>query len=213
VTAPLTRAEFEAVADVSRETSDRLAGYLDLLAKWNRRINLVGASTLQDPWRRHILDSIQLTRYLPAPAGTFVDFGSGAGLPGVPLAIVASTWTATLIESDARKAAFLQEAKRKLGLKTTVLNSRIESVDPCGADVATARALAPVADLVRYARRHLTPNGHCLFLKGRNADRELTESVRTMIVSLDSFASTTDPSASVLRFRLRRGEEAELYRG
>ncbi|MEM6491500.1 MAG: 16S rRNA (guanine(527)-N(7))-methyltransferase RsmG, partial [Pseudomonadota bacterium] len=188
-----------ALSGVSRETSDRLGLYLDLLRRWNRTINLVGPSTLSDPWRRHILDSTQLAPMLPTESGAFVDLGSGAGLPGVPLALAAPGWRGTLIESDGRKAAFIREAARATGADIVVRNARIESVVDLKVDVATARALAPLSDLIQHARRCLADGGICLFLKGRRFADELTESTRRLIVSLEARPSATDDKARILR--------------
>src|SRR5215213_13399 len=108
---PLTPEGLTALVPVSRETVERLGVYLDLLRRWQRTINLVAASTLADPWRRHILDSAQLIRFVPGDAARLVDLGSGAGLPGLVLAIMGLP-DVHLIESDRRKAAFLREAAR-----------------------------------------------------------------------------------------------------
>src|SRR5918912_3476535 len=115
---PLTPEGFAELVPVSRETLDRLAAYLDLLRRWQRTINLVGAATLDDPWRRHLLDSAQLLRFLPEGVRRLVDLGSGAGLPGLALAILGVP-EVHLIESDRRKAAFLREAARATGAAAT----------------------------------------------------------------------------------------------
>ena len=116
---PLTRQQAGELLGVSRETLDRLQAYLDLLARWQQRINLVGASTLADPWRRHVLDSAQLWRWWPDRARVLADLGSGAGLPGLVLAVLGAPVT-HLVESDRRKAAFLREAARATGALVTV---------------------------------------------------------------------------------------------
>jgi 16S rRNA (guanine527-N7)-methyltransferase len=164
--------------DVSRETLDRLSLYLDLLQQWQRAINLVGASTLADPWRRHILDSAQLVPHLPAVAGTVLDLGSGAGLPGLVLAVLGVPGV-QLVESDQRKAQFLREAARTTQAPIVVHAARIEQLDAVHADVVTARALAPLDRLLGLAERFLGPDSLCLFLKGESAPRELTEARQT----------------------------------
>lgn len=202
---PLSQPEFEKAADVSRETSDRLAAYLDVLARWTARINLVAPSTLQDPWRRHILDSTQLAPLIPNDAVDIADMGSGGGLPALPLAIIGQgRWRVVAIESDARKCAFLAEAARITDAPLDVRNSRLESIRDLKSDIVTARALAPVEKLIGYATPILRESGLCLFLKGRSAESELTESVQDQIVSLSVRSSVSDAAGRVLSFGLRR---------
>jgi len=193
---PLTTDAFQRAAAVSRETLDRLTVYLSLLEKWQPRINLVGAATLRDPWRRHFLDSAQLVSLLPESTQTVVDLGSGAGFPGLVLAILGVP-DVHLIESDQRKIAFLREVAAATGTKITVHPTRIEAVPPFFADAVTARALAPLAPLIEYALPFLGPKGVCLFLKGGQVEREILESQRVMTV--ERFESRSDPSGVVLR--------------
>ena len=192
----LTPAGFAALVDVSRETQERLEAYVALLTKWNAKINLVGPSTLPDVWRRHILDSAQIHDRV-APAGVLIDLGSGAGLPGLILAIMGGPQV-HLIESDARKCAFLHEAARVTGTAVTIHNKRIEAVPPIEADVVTARALAPLAQLLDHAVRFLKPAGKCVFLKGARQADELTEARKTWHMSVTERPSLSDPSGVIL---------------
>ena len=196
MTAPLTEAEFAALAAVSRETRDRLVAYVALLAKWNAKINLVGPATLGDVWRRHILDSAQIHDRVAA-AEVLVDLGSGAGLPGLILAILGGP-RVHLIESDARKCAFLHEAARVTGTAVTIHNKRIEAVPPVEADVVTARALAPLAQLLDHAVRFLKPAGKCVFLKGARQADELTEARKSWHMRVAERPSLSDPSGVIL---------------
>jgi 16S rRNA (guanine527-N7)-methyltransferase len=159
--------------DVSRETLARLSRYLELLQRWQRAVNLVGASTLADPWRRHILDCGQIAPHVPRAARTVLDLGSGAGLPGLVLALLGVSGV-QLVESDQRKAQFLREAARVTQAAVVVHASRIEQLELC-ADVVTARALAPLPRLLELAARFLTSQSLCLFLKGETALDELTQ--------------------------------------
>ena len=159
--------------NVSRETLARLSAYLELLGRWQRAVNLVGASTLADPWRRHILDCAQIAPHVPGTARTLLDLGSGAGLPGLVLALLGMPGV-HLVESDQRKAQFLREAARITGAPVVVHATRIEQLD-LRTDVVTARALAPLPRLVGLAERFLGAGSVCLFLKGENVLRELTE--------------------------------------
>ena len=197
MTAPLTRAEAGALLDVSRETLDRLQAYLDLLARWQARINLVGRSTRVDPWRRHILDCGQLWRWWPHGARTLADLGSGAGLPGIVLAVLGAP-VVHLIESDQRKAAFLREAARACGATVTVHAERSETAPPLAADVVTARALAPLPELLALARRHVHEGTTCLFLKGRGAESELTRARENWTMRVATAGSLSDPEGQIL---------------
>lgn len=197
--------EFQAKSGVSRETLERLTVYADLLVKWQVRINLVGPETVADLWSRHFLDSAQLWRLIPPEAGRLVDLGSGAGFPGLVLAVMRPTAAARpevfLVESDARKCAFLREAARLTGTQVTVINQRIEQVAPLQADVVVARALAPLVKLLAWAAPHLAPGGQCLFLKGRGAEDELTATAKEWKITADRVLSLTDPAGIVLQLR------------
>lgn len=192
----LGRDGFARLFSVSRETLARLEAYVALLKSWNRRINLVGASTLGDPWRRHILDSAQLWPHLPAKARVLVDLGSGAGLPGLVLAILGMPET-HLVESDQRKAVFLREAVRVTGAAATVHAVRAEKLR-LAADVVTARALAPLPDLLELAAPYLGPRGTGLFLKGRTAREELTLAEKSWTMTARLLPSATDPGGTLL---------------
>ncbi|MGE0719547.1 MAG: 16S rRNA (guanine(527)-N(7))-methyltransferase RsmG, partial [Alphaproteobacteria bacterium] len=152
----------------------RLSAYLDLLARWNPRINLVAAPTLRDPWRRHVLDSAQLLPDVSQRQGALADLGTGAGFPGLVLAILGRA-DVILIESDQRKCAFLREVARLAGVAVDIRNGRMEAIPPAGAAIVTARACAPLATLLGYAERHLAPGGVAIFLKGRNMASELAD--------------------------------------
>jgi 16S rRNA (guanine527-N7)-methyltransferase len=189
----------DAVLDgVSRETRERLNTYADLLRKWQRSINLVGPRTIDDLWNRHFTDSAQLLPLIPPSARVLVDFGSGAGFPGLVLAILGVSQV-HLIESDQRKATFLREVARATGTPVTVHAKRIEQVAPFPADVVSARALAPLGDLLGFAAPFLHPDSLCLFPKGQMAEDELTAASRTWNINVDRIQSVTDPSATILR--------------
>jgi 16S rRNA (guanine527-N7)-methyltransferase len=191
-------AGFAKLTDVSRETLDRLAKYVELLNSWTRRINLVGRDTLGDVWRRHILDSAQLFPLIPREARRLVDLGSGAGLPGLVLSIMGVP-EVHLIESDGRKAVFLREAVRVTGAPAIIHAQRIDRVPAFAADVVTARALAPLSELLAISERFLGPQTVCLFPKGRMVEEELTEAAKAWHMRLDRQPSLTDPSGCILR--------------
>ncbi|MDP3417554.1 16S rRNA (guanine(527)-N(7))-methyltransferase RsmG [Falsiroseomonas sp.] len=177
----------------------RLDAYVELLLRWNARINLVGRTTTDQVWDRHVEDSLQLVPLLPPGTDAICDLGSGAGLPGLVLAI-ATGRPAHLVESDRRKAAFLTEAAARLDLPQVQIHAtRIEDARLPPIAILTARALAPLGTLLAYAERLLAPGGVALFPKGRMAEAELAEARTAWSFTLDRFASRTDPEATILR--------------
>lgn len=197
---PLSPERCAELLGVSRETLRPIERWLAELTRWNAKINLVSHSTLQDPWRRHVLDSGQLLRLFSPVTERIVDLGSGAGLPGLILAGLGMP-DVHLIESDKRKAAFLREAARAMGVKVTVHACRIEAAPPIKVDMVTARALAPVADLLRLAAPFVQQGGACLFLKGRSLADELTEARETWKIDTVIEPSLSDPGGQVLLIR------------
>lgn len=196
--AALTPEDFLRETGVSRETLDRLQAYWGLLEKWQKSINLVGPSTLGDPWRRHLLDSAQLAPLVPRGTHRLIDMGSGAGFPGMVLAIMGVAEHVTLIDSDQRKSVFLREAARITGTRLTVQVGRLERIDVQKADVITARALAPLDKLVQYAQRLVAENNTVLFLKGQDIENELTRLPNNMYRTARTCSSLTDKSGSIL---------------
>jgi 16S rRNA (guanine527-N7)-methyltransferase len=195
---PLTPERVGEWLNVSRETLARLEAYVQLLTAWNRRINLVGPRTLRDVWRRHILDSGQLLAQIPPKARILVDLGSGAGLPGLILAILGVP-EVHLIESDGRKCAFLREAARITETPVTLHQKRIADVPGFAADVITARALAPLSDLLDHGARFCVPHSILLFLKGETLSEELTQAAKVWNMSHRLVPSISDPSGTILR--------------
>jgi len=180
-------------------TAGRLEAFLDLLTRWNGRINLVAERDPEVIRARHIADSLQLLPLLPAGPDPIVDLGSGAGLPGLVLAI-ATTRPIHLVESDRRKAAFLTEAAARLGLSHVRIHAqRIEQARLPRVAAVTARALAPLPALLAHAAALLASDGIALFPKGRSAEDELTAASAAWTFEVERFASRTDPEAAILR--------------
>ncbi len=183
----------------SPETAARLASYRDLLLRWNTRINLISAETVGEIDQRHIADCAQLQPLLP-PEGPIGDFGSGAGLPGLVLAIMQPEREIHMVESDKRKAAFLVEASAQLKLPMVRVHAcRAENARLPPLSAITARALAPLVALLPYAAKFLAPGGVAIFPKGRTAEKELTEAAQGWHFTLERFPSATNPEATILR--------------
>jgi len=189
--------ELAARLDVSRETMDRLAAYVALLEKWQKRVNLVAPSTLSDIWTRHIWDSAQLLPLVPPKTRRILDVGSGAGFPGLVLAALCDA-ECHLVESDQKKAIFLQTVVRECGIAATIHTARVESLPFLGADIITARALAPMDRLLRLLDGQLAPGTRCLFLKGARAEAELAALGARPDLSWRLSPSLTNPAAFVV---------------
>lgn len=198
------RSEANALLDgVSRETRARLGVLVEALGKWQRIKNLVGPKTLDDVWTRHVADSLQLVE-LGRP-GRWLDLGSGAGFPGLVVAIAMmehGEGEVELVEANQRKAAFLREVIRLTGAPARVHAERAELALPRLAEpiaVVTARAFAPLAQLCDYAFPFVDKGAIALFPKGQDVDAELTEATRFWKMSLDRIGSKTEPNATILR--------------
>jgi 16S rRNA (guanine527-N7)-methyltransferase len=200
LTEPLSPEGFASLLPVSRETLEHLEAYAALLQQWSARLNLVGRSTLADLWRRHILDSAQLYPLLPPGARSLVDLGSGAGLPGLVLAILGARGV-ELIEADSRKCAFLAEASRVAGAAVTIHRQRIEDLPPHAVDVVTARALSPLDRLLPLAARFFARDTVCLFLKGERAAQELTLARKAWTMTAVRHRSRSDPRGVILELQ------------
>ncbi|MEY8838701.1 16S rRNA (guanine(527)-N(7))-methyltransferase RsmG [Cribrihabitans sp. XS_ASV171] len=192
------------LADVSRETMDKLNHFVALIEKWNPKINLVSRGSLNAIWDRHIEDSAQVFAFAPK-GGHWVDMGSGGGLPGIVCAILADELDAfdrfTLIESDLRKAVFLRTAIRECELNATVRNDRVEDLEPLNADLLSARALASLDRLLELGLPHLKRDGTALFPKGATWQKELADARQTWKFESEAITSKTEPQAVILKLR------------
>ncbi|HET7804480.1 MAG TPA: 16S rRNA (guanine(527)-N(7))-methyltransferase RsmG [Pseudolabrys sp.] len=199
-----------ALFPVSRETEARLDRFVEVLLLWQRRLNLVAASTLREIWTRHIADSLQLLPLAPQ-ARTWVDLGSGGGFPGVVIACALPGGAGAnvhLIESNKKKAAFLREAVRATGAPAIVHPIRAEKFgESCAepVEVVTARALAPLKTLCDQAFPLISRGAVGLFPKGQDVDAELTEAAKYWRVEASKVPSRTSPESSIV---LIRGLEA-----
>jgi 16S rRNA (guanine527-N7)-methyltransferase len=190
--------EINKVTHVSHETFERLTLYHELLIKWQAKINLVGGDTLADAWRRHFLDSLQLISHLPSLDEPMIDMGTGAGFPGMVLAIMGAP-AMHLIESDTKKIVFLNEVSRLCKAPVTIHHSRIEDCENIPARVITSRALASLTELLSYSEPHVSRETICLFPKGKNYAMELEGAKRSWSFDQDIFPSVTDSHGVIVR--------------
>lgn len=183
---------------VSRETFGRLETYCRLLLDEGERQNLIAASTREEIWARHIADSAQLLLHAPAPQGLWLDLGSGAGLPGIVIAIL-SDWDVHLVESRAKRIAFLRAVANALGLSVVIHGGRAETLAlPASARVISARAFAPLPKLLDSASRFATRKTLWLLPKGRNAEIELASVAPAWQKLFHVEQSVTDPESRIL---------------
>lgn len=188
---------------VSRETFQRLEVFVALLEKWTPKINLISRASVPAIWSRHIRDSLQVYRNGPENFDHWVDLGSGGGLPGLVVAILAaekpSRPTVSLVESDGRKAAFLRTVMRETGVPGRVFCERIENLPAQNADVVSARALADLQSLLAYVQRHLRPDGIALLPKGVTWENEVEIARREWSFTFDALKSETEEGSVILR--------------
>jgi len=188
---------------VSRETFSMLEDFVDLLGNWNDKMNLVSKDSYKEVWRRHILDSCQIADFIPSSSRIIVDIGAGAGFPGLVLAIMGFSGV-NLVESNSRKCAFLREAARVVGSTVTVHNLRLgKTVDPkflmAKPDIITARAVAPLVDLLDIVSTIVYDQTCCIFPKGILAQDEVMEAEKKWIFELEKMPNKLDSSGVILK--------------
>lgn len=184
---------------------EKLKKYQGLVEKWTPSINLVARSTVSEIWDRHILDSLRLCALDLPLARRWVDLGSGGGFPGIVVGVVlecgGSPTEVVLVESDLRKAVFLRETVRHLGLSLKVVSERAEKLEPQHADIVSARALAPLDQLCALAHRHLALGGVCLFPKGERADDEVAIAKQSWRFDLEAIGNSDHKGSPLLVLR------------
>lgn len=198
VAAPDDKTAFAAATGVSRETLDRLDAYRAMLLEANRGLALIGKRTEDEVWSRHFLDSAQLLPLLPRPDARLIDVGSGAGFPGLVLAILGGP-RVELIEHNMKKAEFLASVIERLQLDVVLHAKKIEAVRPFAADAATARALAPLSELILLTIPFLHQGGIGIFPKGRSAAAELEAARARYRFDADLIPSRTAEDARIVR--------------
>lgn len=183
----------------SKEVSSKLQVYYDLIKLWQNKYNLIGASTLKNTWERHFNDSAQLYALLPnEKKGSFVyDIGSGAGFPGMVLAIMGRE-DLVLCESNKKKCDFLEEVKKSTGANVIIDNIRAESLPPKSAIAVTARAVSSLSSLLKISLPLLSKNGICIFPKGINWKKELLFAQKRFHIEYKLVKSITSEKSNII---------------
>ena len=197
--------EFVKSLNVSRETLNGFYEYETLLLKWNEKINLVSKNTLVDIWERHFLDSGQIIEHVEASGKRWVDVGSGAGFPGLVVALLLRDrkidCNLVLVEKNQKKVLFLNEVIRKLNLNVEVVNDNIYTLKRMNADILTARAFSELNNLIEIAFRHRKKECICLFLKGENYRIELDKTLNYWFFDYDILDSLSSSSGKIIRVK------------
>ena len=199
-----TYEEFCSYQHVSRETFNKFEIFIEVLLKWQKSVNLISNSTINTIWKRHFLDSAQLYTYSQDIKGNILDIGSGAGFPGMILAMMGNN-NVNLIESDQKKCIFMREVARLTNTKVKIYNCRIEDLDYMKPELIISRALAPLSKLIEYVDNHMNKNieenkatPKLLFLKGKNYNNEIYDLLKIKKIEIDIFPSITDDFGKVL---------------
>ena len=203
-TAPFGPEQFATYSCVSRETLARLKTYAGMLEDWNARHNLVSRASLAEVWRRHFWDSAQLAHLIPHEARSLIDLGSGAGFPGLVLAELLKhrpQFRVVLVEATAKKCRFLQSVAERLALPVEIRSGRVEDLPAENFDVITARACAPLPELLAYAQRFWGKRTRGFFHKGQNLAVELTQASKSWRIKAEQHPSRSDPSGVILEIR------------
>ena len=204
--------EFNNFVNVSRETYEKFLIYNNLLTKWQNKMNLIGNSTIRYSMFRHFLDSAQLYKYILKKNGNIIDFGSGAGFPGLVLAIMGLT-NVHLVDSNKKKCTFLKEVMLKTNTNITIHNCRIEELEFIYPDYIIARALAPTDKLIEICVKYMKKNTsfrknkiekvlpNLLFLKGKNFKSEISNIKKINRIQFEFFQSITNNAAKILYYK------------
>lgn len=182
---------------VSRETCERLTLYYDLLVKWQSKVNLVGPDTIADAWKRHFLDSLQLAYFIENRDGIIVDIGTGAGFPGLVLAIAG--YDVHLIESDTKKVSFLKEVARITHTNVAIHHNRVENISIDNVSVIVSRACAPLEKLFSYSEKFVSHGTICLFHKGKNYSKDIEDANSHWQFDVAALPSVTDVEGVILK--------------
>jgi len=183
---------------VSRETFERLKIYHDLLLKWQSKINLISNDTVSNVWNRHFLDSLQITQYIPNYNNVIMDIGTGAGFPGMVIAICGYN-NVHLVESDTKKISFLREVSRVTNTPVFIHHVRIEEVVIDNTQIILSRACSNLNQLINLASKNVSRETFFLFHKGKNYSNEIEDAKKSWLFDEVIFPSITDPNGVIVK--------------
>lgn len=184
--------------NVSRETIEKLKQYEKLLLKWNEAFNLIGPESLRDPWQRHFIDSAQISPLISAEENEIVDLGTGAGFPGLVIAILFPEKKVTLVDSNHKKCRFLEKVAEETQTNVEVICSNIKDIKDKKFDLALSRGLANLNLLLTLSYPVLKKEGRCLFLKGQQHKKEIQEAQKNWIFEVGAHQSITHSAGQIL---------------
>lgn len=192
--------EIKKFAELSPAQIDALEKFVELLLQENDRYNLIGKSTIDDVWSRHILDSAQIIRFISDQNLKIADFGCGAGFPGMVISILGIK-EVHLVEKSFRKCEFLRKAKLLSPNRVFIHQAKLEELTPRQYDVITSRALASLDKLLAYSKKFLQNDGYALFLKGKNLDQELELAQKQFKFDYELFPSLTSQESRIIKVK------------
>ncbi len=196
----MTKGEIIKKFNISSSQEKLLDTYIHNLKKYNKHTNLVGSSTLEDPWKRHILDCLQILPTLKNYNYSILDMGTGAGLPGLILSIM-GCHNVTLVDSNNKKTKFLEKIKKEMNLKVKIILDRVENEENKKYDIITSRALANLSKLFTYSHNFLKKNTVLIFLKGKTVNDEILDATKIWKFECHKHTSLSDRGGSLLVIR------------
>jgi len=194
----LSKANIVSEFDLNKTQVDKVDYYLSSIIQHNKHTNLVGKSTIQNIWDRHVLDCLQLTKYIINKKFKILDLGTGAGLPGILLSIVGYQ-NVLMVDSVKKKTDFVKKIIQELSLTAKIQNKRIEKPPISHHDIVVSRALAPLVKLLTYARMYSKKNTTSLFLKGRNANSEIDIARKVFFFEFEKITSLSSDDGCVIK--------------
>ena len=196
----MNKANIVSEFDLSKKQVDKVESYLSSIIKHNKHTNIVGKSTIENFWNRHVLDCLQLTKHITNKKLKIIDLGTGAGLPGILLSIVGCQ-KVLMVDSVKKKTDFVRKIIKELSLTAKIQNKRIEKPPTSQHDIIVSRALAPLVKLLTYARMYSNKNTTSLFLKGRNAINEVDIASKVYSFEFEKIKSISSDDGCILKIK------------